>query len=112
MILLNGEIVKPTLFPDGTSQVWKLDCELTPMGGIKGAEIVWYFEFEHEFIHLMQLAGYCTMIDNVLKIPYLPYARQDKPFAMDATWALEWAGCSNSRTYWRTTRPTVFAHQD
>lgn len=43
--------VKPTMFPDGTSQVWKL-----PHEQLKGAcLIVWHFENEAELIHLVQL---------------------------------------------------------
>lgn len=80
------QTVIPTMFPDGTSQVWKLD-----LAQIDGAvKIVWDFEQEAELIWLNQLVALLNaehvVIDELL-IPYLPYARQDKPIANNATFA-------------------------
>lgn len=86
MIILNGVEVHPTIFPDGTSQVWKVGNILHN----KENNVIWYFESEQELIHLLQL---CELLPfkgpgNSLYIPYLPYARQDKPVSNDATFAL------------------------
>jgi len=43
-------VVKPTIFPDGTSQVWKL-----PLDGLNYVKIKWQFESEGEIVHLDQL---------------------------------------------------------
>lgn len=91
MILVNGQIVSPTLFPDGTSQVWKLPQSLTDEF-IKGrpAYVQWSFSDESELIQLAQLKD---LLDTYncrprLGISYLPYARQDKEIKNDATFAL------------------------
>lgn len=88
MITLNGQIVTPTMFPDGTSQVWKL-----PEESFSGNpnQVLWQFEHEAEFIHLAQLL---TLLDRksvygiILRIPYFPYGRQDKGIDNDKTFAL------------------------
>ncbi len=87
MIKLNGQIVTPTMFPDGTSQVWHLpqyvfDCEI--------ARVEWWFENEAEIIHLAQLATLLNQHDqcNRLFMPYFPYARQDKEVSNDTSFAL------------------------
>lgn len=76
MLKLNGKEVKPTIFPDGTSQVWKLENLLD------NNAIEWRWENkEEEFLHLAQLV---TLLKKKgrgtieLWMPYLPYARQDK----------------------------------
>ncbi len=87
MILLNGLPLNPTIFPDGTSQVWQLPDVNS------NNHIEWRFEHEGELFHLAQLK---TLIDttaasagtNVLHMPYLPYARQDKHVANDESFAL------------------------
>jgi len=87
MIKLNGEIIKPTIFPDKTSQVWKLPNYLISVDNI----IHWNFESEAEIVHLAQLK---SLIDKTLsnkttlQINYLPYARQDKDVTNDTTFAL------------------------
>lgn len=92
MLTVNGIKVIPTIFPDKTSQVWKLplaDIEKRHENGI--ATIVWDFESEAEFMHLAQLRQLlktelkCAVI---LSIRYLPYARQDKHVSNEATFAL------------------------
>jgi len=76
MLKLNGKEVKPTIFPDKTSQIWKLDTILD------NNIIEWRWENnESEFLHLAQLV---TLLKKKgrgtieLWMPYLPYARQDK----------------------------------
>lgn len=77
-----------TIFPDGTSQTWKFKgLEKTPV------TIEWYWENnEAEIFHLFSL---CEFLANEgiyytkeLEIPYLPYARQDKPIGNSTTFNL------------------------
>lgn len=89
MIQLNGFDVKPTVFPDGTSQVWKLDRDaFRPFVNT----ILWKFDGEAEFMHLAQLVD-LVRIRSIgrldLIIPFLPYARQDKDISNEATFALK-----------------------
>ena len=103
MILLNGQPINPTIFPDRTSQVWHIGALLTP-----NVSVVWNFEDECELFHLAQLK--CLIDKTVhsgpmkrfatLHIPYLPYARQDKDVSDDTTFALKvFADILNSQ-YW------------
>ena len=78
--------LKPTIFPDGTSQVWKLPTEILNR---KEYLIIWNFESEREIIDLYSLSlllGYHVYIH--LHIPYLPYGRQDKSVSNDTTFNL------------------------
>jgi len=91
MIVLNGHEITPTVFPDGTSQVWKFDGIKEPHSNT----VVWYFESESEISHLSQLKTFLDcrayspeQTEQVLYIPYLPYARQDKTVRADQTFAL------------------------
>jgi len=90
MITLNGNELNVTVFPDNTSQVWKNEISTYN-------EVVWHYEHEEgEIMHLQQLADYISSIEvspnwhcvRVLKIPYLPYARQDKDISNEETFAL------------------------
>src|SRR4051812_11079125 len=87
MILLNGKEINPTIFPDKTSQVWKIsDSAFSPF------TIEWKFEHEGELMHLAQLRRLLAEISYspkvILKMPYLPYARQDKPVSNHSTFAM------------------------
>ena len=86
MITFMGEEVTPTRFPDGTTQVWKLPKSITP--GPDGRMLLdWRFEREDELFIIAQLADlYPDKLS--LHVPYLPFARQDKQIAMDASFAL------------------------
>lgn len=90
MIKLNGVEIKPTMFPDKTSQVWKLDKEELDPNHRGHAEIEWDFEHEGEFMHLAQLKMLLMSVDcpAYLKLSYLPYGRQDKPIDNTRTFAL------------------------
>ena len=90
MIELNGNKIIPTIFPDKTSQVWKLQEYF-----FEGYEsnITWKFEHEGEFIHLAQLIHLIQYKKRgplyiVLHLPYLPYGRQDKYISNEETFAL------------------------
>lgn len=88
MITLNGHKIYPTIFPDKTSQCWKIDKEFFYDGE---NTVRWEFENEAEFMHLAQLKilldiGYG--FKTTLELPYLPYARQDKAITNESTFAL------------------------
>lgn len=87
MIKINGFEIKPTIFPDKTSQVWKIPTDVFEASF---AKIEWDFESEAEIIHLAQLKDLTDSheLESLLIISYLPYARQDKFIANDATFAL------------------------
>lgn len=92
MITVEGFKITPTIFPDKTSQVWKLPEEIiNKIHKYKKVEVLWEFESEDEIIHFLQLKtlvySYGTAI--YLKLPYLPYARQDKEVSNSLTFALK-----------------------
>lgn len=82
-----GDIIAPTIFPDKTSQVWKLD-EKYRYGTVV---LTWEWEGnESELIWLNQLICLLYQMEATiteLYIPYLPYARQDKEVDNEATFA-------------------------
>lgn len=87
------EIIKPTLFPDGTSQIWKIENIAKNYNTVVECEIIWQFEKEEEFIYVSQLSdlldaytGYPRPL-KILNIPFLPYGRQDKPISNKTTFA-------------------------
>lgn len=81
--------ISTTIFPDGTSQVWKIDVD--KMRG-EAVTVVWEYEQEVELIWLNQLLVLLyqsnVTVENLL-IPYLPYARQDKQVSDTRTFARE-----------------------
>lgn len=89
MLQLNKVVITPTIFPDRTSQVWKLSESDVQVGEFT---VTWYFESEAEFIHLAQLVDLIRSVkENALidlYLPYLPYARQDKDVSNEASFAL------------------------
>ena len=90
MITVDGHKVTPTIFPDKTSQVWRLPEEVL---SAESNVIIWDFESENELMHLAQLKELLDAYDDRkrdinLHIRYLPYGRQDKPTANDSTFAL------------------------
>ena len=71
MILLNGEEIKPTIFPDKTSQIWKLPKKVLNDSRI---EVIWYFENESELFHICQISDllYVLRKSHFLAMIYLP----------------------------------------
>lgn len=85
MIKLNGVEIKPTIFPDKTSQVWQVDEKAFK----RVSYIVWEFENEAELVHIAQLKDLMDakgLVSNIF-IPYMPYARQDKEISNSSTFA-------------------------
>lgn len=98
MILLNvnNEEVPftTTIFPDGTSQVWKIEpLKFVDEDEDKQVVIVWHFENEAELMHVVQLAKlaqhHYSVEDITLQVPYLPYGRQDKEIDNKLSFALQ-----------------------
>lgn len=73
-----------TVFPDGTTQVWKL-AEI-PCGDV---QVTWYYENESEVLQIMQLGLLLEREHQKahLYVPYLPYARQDKEITNESCFA-------------------------
>ncbi len=91
MIYLNGYAISPTIFPDNTSQVWKIPAHiLSTAPGHDFAFIDWTFTTEGDIVQLAQLKDLLDSreIASCLRIRYLPYGRQDKAVSNDATFAL------------------------
>jgi ribose-phosphate pyrophosphokinase len=88
MIRYNDYVIRPTIFPDGTSQVWKIpECKFDD-----DSLIYWEFENEAEYVHVLQLVMllHARGVKQLrLYVPFMPYGRQDKPISNDATFALE-----------------------
>lgn len=92
MILINGTPLNVTIFPDNTSQVWKIKTLEIPDTNF--LHITWEYSHEGEFMQLAQLK---QLIDEgigipsfktALRIKYLPYGRQDKEVSNSATFGL------------------------
>lgn len=88
MISVNGTPLNVTIFPDNTSQVWKVSQLEIP--NTNWVHIVWDYTHEGEFLQLAQLK---QLLDRkgfgaALRIRYLPYGRQDKEVSNEATFAL------------------------
>lgn len=89
MIRLNGIEVKPTIFPDKTSQIWHVP-------NLEGVvfHIDWDFESEAEIFHILQLVQLIRVHNNKvdpvigLSMMFFPYARQDKEITNESTFAL------------------------
>lgn len=80
-------VVKPTMFPDGSSQVWKIPEPILHAWEVR---IDWFFENEAEFFHVKQLTDllHRQSEPNIdLYIPFLPYGRQDKQIDNNCTFA-------------------------
>lgn len=85
MIKANGILIKPTIFPDGTSQVWKLPKKLLES---KFLELEWKFQAERELFDLFSLRELLPSTKFFLFMDFLPYGRQDKPVSNDSTFNL------------------------
>ncbi len=84
------QIVIPTIFPDSSSQIWKLDLDQYERYEESYVKIVWNFESEAELFQLLQLVMLLDS-ENIhiseIYIPYLPYGRQDKNINNELTFA-------------------------
>ncbi len=81
-------VVIPTVFPDKTTQVWKLQEEVL---GYPSIRVTWEFENPGEFLDLAQLL-LLIRTENpkavvILDIPFFPYARQDHSISNSTTFA-------------------------
>lgn len=85
MIKVDGQVITPTIFPDKTSQVWKLELDEKAHYTIE-----WTFENEAEFMHVAQLTQLIQARNGLvhLELPFLPYGRQDKLVSNISTFAL------------------------
>lgn len=92
-LLINDKKVdfEITTFPDGTSQVWKIDPKVKFVSG-ELPVILWHFENEGELMHILQLGHLVQKHFNTdfltLRAPYLPYGRQDKKIDNSLSFAL------------------------
>lgn len=100
----NGTPVKveTTIFPDKTSQVWKLGDAIKNSNYFH-IDFIWDNN-ESEIIHLLQLTDLLRTTSPdcyiYLNIPYLPYARQDKHVSDETTFSLTtFANLLNSKNY-------------
>lgn len=85
MITVNSYALTPTIFPDGTSQIWKLPTEIICAEDLT---IDWRFEAEREIFDLFSLRALLPLAKMHLYIPFLPYGRQDKIVANHNTFNL------------------------
>ena len=108
MILVDGHVVKPTIFPDKTSQVWKLPKEIFEY---QLHVVEWQFENEAEFLHIAQLCTLLEGLDVTLHIPFFPYARQDKVVTNETTFALK-TFCNLLNTLPVTSISTLDVHNE
>ena len=95
MIAIDGVLVNVTIFPDGTSQVWKLDQRILDYVNDTNTENIvvdWIFTSENEVFHIVQLLDLLDTLnkdkDVYLNMPFLPYGRQDKDVSNSSTFAL------------------------
>ena len=86
MIKLGDYVVTPTIFPDGTSQVWKIPEEILNTASM----VTWEFENESELSSIIQLSALIAVSTGrqpSLTMPYLIYGRQDKEISNTTTFA-------------------------
>lgn len=85
MITANGFELNPTIFPDGTSQVWQLPERVFLEEDL---QVDWRFEAEREFFDIASLRALMPHARLHLYMPFLPYGRQDKPVSNKNTFSL------------------------
>jgi hypothetical protein len=100
-ITIGNYPVIPTIFPDGTSQVWKLPDEILERSNVT---VTWKFSSEAEVMHLAQLRAILQVyrVTAHLEIRYLPYARQDKGVSNASTFALTPFASLLNAMHWET----------
>jgi len=86
MIKVQGHRIEPTIFPDETTQVWKLPAEVLSAATV---HVDWRFEHEAELFQVAQLKMLLRQAASFsLHVPYLPFARQDKEIKNNLTFGL------------------------
>lgn len=93
MIKINGHKINVTMFPDGTSQVWKQSPKVLSALDEEVWNFEWIFENEGEIFQIYQFMCLAAglekdPVETTLYTPYLPYARQDKAFSNESCFAL------------------------
>lgn len=94
-LLISEQEVKfeTTIFPDGTSQVWKIEDDVYFDEYAGDPVILWLFENEAELMQVLQLANlvqtHFDASECILRVPYLPYGRQDKKVDNKLSFALQ-----------------------
>jgi ribose-phosphate pyrophosphokinase len=90
VIIVAGIEIRPTVFPDKTTQVWKLTEEQ-----LKCNKVVWVYEGDYELVPILQLGALLTANsclrksnDLILTCSQFPYARQDKSVSNENTFGL------------------------
>ncbi len=63
-------ILKPTIFPDKTSQVWQLPEELINCGDVS---VTWNFEEEREIIDLISLSNLVNIFIIIIIYIYISF---------------------------------------
>ena len=82
-------VIVPTIFPDGTSQVWKLpENVVEELNSNLDVTLVWNFENEREIMDLYSFRELYPEHNVSLHLPYLPYGRQDKAVSNESTFNL------------------------
>lgn len=87
------ETIVPTVFPDNTTQVWKIEAITKNYRNCTQSEIIWQYENEAELMHVAQLSDLLDSYTGIprpiklLNVPFLPYGRQDKPISNSTTFA-------------------------
>lgn len=84
MLRVNKIPITPTIFPDGTSQVWHLPKEV-----LKDPEptVDWRFGAEREILDVLSLRKLLSP-RATLYVPFLPFSRQDKVVSNETTFNL------------------------
>ncbi len=83
----NEIVLEPTIFPDGTSQIWKLPEDFLMSTFFR---IDWRFENEREIFDILSLKKLLDTYSSIcdLYVPYLPFARQDHKISTKNTFNL------------------------
>lgn len=93
MIKVNGRLIEPIKFPDGTSQINKIKL-INPFR--KGAAIIeWDFEHDGEVFYICQILQILDRYDLrhvIIKADFLPYGRQDHMVSNETTFCLHTMG--------------------
>ena len=93
MIKVNGQLVQPIKFPDGTTQVNKI--RLTNPANKDEVKVEWKWESDAEVFYMaqiLQIFNIHKIRDLIIYTDYLPYARQDHMISNETTFCLRTLG--------------------